>query len=295
MTQFNLASSISNFLKYQQNINSCSAHTIRAYKLDLEQSFGCQISVKEADLLPLIRAAQMKWGSLSLATRNRKAATLKSFFNYLFETKIIEQDLALKIRCPKVQSKIPNFISVDEVLSVIQYLETQRETNPVLLPLFYVTYGAGLRVSELCQLKWSDVNFEKRSLKILGKGSKERFAILPTKCATELQKWKSQCRSNFVFENPKTSLPINTRTAYQMIRDMGSASGLMHPLHPHALRHSFATHLLSSGANLRTLQELLGHESLKATEKYTHLSMNDLARTMEQTHPLGEKKSVSAR
>ncbi len=130
-------------------------------------------------------------------------------------------------------------------------------------------------------------NLRRKTLRVKGKGSKERVIALPSLSVDVLARWKKKkvlSMSLFFGEEP-----LNTRTAYDMVRKSGVRAGLLKPLHPHALRHSFATHLLSSGANLRTLQELLGHESLQATEKYTHLGIDHLARTMEKMHPLGKK------
>ncbi len=138
-------------------------------------------------------------------------------------------------------------------------------------------------MSEACQLKWTNVDLEKKILRILGKGQKERLVALPDLTITELK------RTNQSEIYVWGSKELNQRTAYSMIRTLGAKANLLRPLHPHALRHSFATHLLSSGANLRTLQELLGHQSLSATEKYTHLSVDQLARTMEKSHPLGNQ------
>ncbi|MEQ1724112.1 MAG: tyrosine-type recombinase/integrase, partial [Pseudobdellovibrio sp.] len=157
--------------------------------------------------------------------------------------------------------------------------------------LFLLLYGGGLRISEACNLKWSDINFKEKRILILGKGNKERYAVLPSFCMDHLNAMfkKRESKNTYVFGDN----PLNTRTGYEYIRTIGASAGLMKPLHPHSLRHSYATHLLTSGTNLRTLQTLLGHESLQATEKYTHLSVDHLARLIEQTHPLRKIKLTS--
>lgn len=281
---------IDKYLKYMENIRSASPLTLRHYRLDLSQVYfdenksQFQKISKEADLLTLARQAFNRWAPLSLASRNRKAATLKSFFGYLFDEKIIESDLSLQVTCPKVPRKLPHFISVDEVLAVLKSFDSKDQQKEKLL--FLLLYGGGLRVSEACNLKWKDI-LTTGAFKITGKGHKERIIVAPEIVRSQLKQWKTlQHKGDFVFGEE----PLNTRTAYEMIRQAGKRADLLQPLHPHALRHSFATHMLSSGANLRTLQELLGHESLRATEKYTHLGIDQLARTMEAVHPLGNKK-----
>lgn len=292
-TVFRLDENIDRYLKFMCFIKSASPLTIKHYSLDLKQTFYCDNKssfpkqLSEADLLSKARAAFNQWADLSPATRNRKAATLKSFFSWAFKEGLTENDLSFHITCPKVPKKIPHFISVDEAISVLKSFDEKNRNLLKEKVLFLLLYGGGLRVSEACNLKWSEIQFPQKVLRIKGKGSKERICGLPSLSIKVLQTWKKEtCFDEFVFG----AEPLNQRTAYEMIRQSGKRAGLLKPLHPHALRHSFATHLLSSGANLRILQELLGHESLQATEKYTHLGIDHLARTMELLHPLGNKK-----
>lgn len=287
--------SIQMFLHALSTQDSASEQTIRAYKNDLEQAFsGGELEFKNSQKI-LIRArqAQGAWAGLSLASRNRKTATLKSYFNWLFSKQYIDRPIAELLQTPKVPKKIPNFISVDEALTVIHFFQSQKpkdsETelkNQSMFVLFCLLYGAGLRISEACGLKWENVSEKTRSLRVVGKGNKERIVLLPDFCMEQVDCLKEMTSHEFVFGEK----PLNTRIGYEWIRQTGKMAGLMNPLHPHSLRHSFATHMLASGANLRTLQKLLGHESLAATEKYTHLNVDQLARTMEMNHPLSKKK-----
>ena len=285
---FDLDDLILKYLKYQKNINSFSDLTIKAYTLDLKQAFGNkQKSIKSAqDIWTEARSCLGSWGTLSMASRNRKIATLKSFFNWLYEQKLTETNFANQLVCPKVPRKIPHFLSVDEVISVLKYLETAPPESASQKSLFLLLYGAGLRISEACQLQWKNMQISEQKILVLGKGNKERYSLLPSFC---LQHFENELKKN----NGKYVLgqePMNPRAGYELIRKLGAASGLMNPLHPHALRHSYATHLLASGTNLRVLQQLLGHESLQATEKYTHLSVDHLARLLDKTHPLMKLK-----
>ncbi len=290
------------FLKELDNIKSFSAKTIDSYSCDLAQAFELDLNynvkntapqgqiklIKTDELLALARKAQLRWAPLSLASRNRKTATLKSFFHFLYEKEHVSKDLAFSLVSPKVPQRIPHFISVDEVLSVLNTLKTVEDKSTAVL--FHLLYGGGLRVSEACYLRWCDVDFSGGILNIIGKGKKERRIVLPSKSLFVLRQFFSSKKENCAHTDSLWGItPLNPRTAYQMIRDLGAQTGLTHRLHPHALRHSFATHLLSSGANLRTLQELLGHQSLQATQKYIHLGMDHLARVVEKNHPLGKK------
>ncbi len=274
---------IDKYMKTLENIESQSPHTKRAYALDLAQAFDASKKEKVSPeaLLTIAKQALINWGKLSLASRNRKAATLKSFFHFLYEERVIDQDFALQIHSPKVPKKLPNFMSVDEVMAVLQSYRPEEEKEKIL---FLLLYGCGLRVSEACNIKWREIDFPQRVISVKGKGGKTRLVAMPQSLVAPLQGF--QHSKAYVFGEK----PLDTRTAYGWIRSRGVKAGLIRPIHPHALRHSFATHLLSSGANLRTLQELLGHESLQATEKYTHLSVDHLARMMEKHHPLGKDK-----
>lgn len=306
------------FLNSQAIYESSSPQTLRAYALDLEQAFGLRefgkLHLKRGSaeavifmaetgtrlpafnpdtLLRTARDAQSRWGSLSPASRNRKSATLKSFFNWLYREGWLESDLAILIASPKVPVRLPHFLSLDEALALLQSLDQWVASAPSaerLLrlrqrALVLLLYGGGLRVSEACALKWSDLRKKDRILRILGKGGKERLVAVPDKVTTALSPLADE-GGEHVFGH----VPLDTRRAYGWVRDAGRRAGLIKPLHPHALRHSFATHLLASGANLRALQELLGHSTLQATQKYTHVSIDQLARTLERHHPLSGRK-----
>jgi site-specific recombinase XerD len=290
---------IPKYLKYMENIESSSTLTLKAYSLDLEQCFKSSFlnniqedeEISENELWNLCRLCLNQWSRLSLASRNRKIATLKSFYNWLYQEKKIEKNYAHQLVCPKVPHKIPHFISVDEILSIISFYSNKKleKNEPYEIILFVLLYGGGLRISEACHLKWNQIDFYLRRVSILGKGNKERVIALPTFCITQLTNLKSSLAevNDYIFGKH----PLNPRLGFEYIRSCGRKAGLMSHLNPHSLRHSFATHLLSSGANLRILQKLLGHESLQATEKYTHLSIDSLARTLQASHPLGKIKA----
>lgn len=294
------ASIISNYLKYIENVGSFSPLTIKAYHSDLKQVFGEKLNsiCNYEDLWALVRPNISKWGTLSLASRNRKIATVKSFFGWLHDNKYINTNYADLIKCPKVPKKIPHFLSVDEVIRILDFLnksiaesKTDKNLQHIIQQktLFLLLYGSGLRISEACNLHWKNINLAEQKILIKGKGNKERYSIIPSFCLKLLQSLSAKRTQAYVFGEQ----PLNPRQGYELIRQLGASVGLINNLHPHALRHSYATHLLASGTNLRTLQSLLGHESLRATELYTHLSVDQLARTVEQTHPLAKLKLTS--
>lgn len=293
-SKLNLPELISNFLKFQENINSFSPHSLKAYKLDLSQAYNnCTTQMSEDDFKKYTKKSLYKWANLSLASRNRKVATLKSFSSWLFQEKHTEDDFSHQLICPKVQRKIPHFISVDEALSCLHaFVKSPLQTDPhhiKKLNLFLILYGCGLRISEACNLKWSQIDLDQKQILILGKGQKERLVSAPEIVFSNLLKLKKSTDSIYVF-NLNQDKALDSRTGYEWIRQVGQAAQLISPLHPHALRHSFATHLLTGGSNLRVLQKMLGHESLRATEIYTHLSLDQLTQTVDKFHPLGNKK-----
>lgn len=309
MSPKSAASEIVNYLKFMENIKSASPHTLRAYKRDLTEFFDPVKSSKTntVDLRSYLSTQLLSLGSLSLATRNRKIGCLKSFLNWMYETRLIDTALSEFYHSPKVPRKMPHFISFDEVMSCLQSLKKQGLVNTPSEQLahrqrtllFLFLYGAGLRISEACQLKLKDLNEYDRKILIRGKGNKERFVVCPefvwqewTSYRTFLNEKKiiSSKKMDCVFFHGSPDLAITERTGYSWVRSIGAAAGLTQTLNPHALRHSFATHLLNSGANLRVIQNLLGHATLAATEKYTHLNLTQLYNTMERSHPLGKLK-----
>lgn len=273
---------IDKYLKSLDDIKSSSPDTIRAYKSDLTQIFGGidrVVSIDHDDELEeQIRAGLRKMAHLQPSSKARKIAAVKGFLKWLYHKGHSDKPIGEVLRGPKVPQKIPRHLSMDEMISVIKVLKEDLQH----LSLVLLLYGGGLRVSEACHLKWKDLDFSKNSARVLGKGGKERMIVLSPLVTTYLKKLPQN--SDFIFD-PK----LSTRKAYDIVRNAGVRAGLLKPIHPHALRHSYATHLLSDGADLRVLQELLGHSSLQATQKYTHLSLDELARTMEAHHPLNKK------
>lgn len=307
----NLAEIAAKYLNYQVFAKTSSSSTSKSYANDLNQFIrpsgeGRVIFQNEKwvaipldsasghdffessngyDLKDLIRQAQGAWASLSAASKNRKYACLKGFFRWMYEGGQLAEDLSATIVCPKVPQKIPHFLSLDEALALVQSLKSSKNRDKDQnLALILLLYGAGLRVSEACQLRWDQVNLSQQTIIVKGKGGHERKVAL-VGLLVEALKNLPRTGNRYVFGEHS----LDTRKAYEIVRQAGIQADLLRPLHPHALRHSFATHMLTSGTDLRVLQELLGHKSLTATQKYLHLSIESLSRTMESNHPFGNQ------
>ena len=293
------------FLHFTYYTKKASQHSLRAYTTDLRELFEFKkeelslsnktpfIDIQDKKKLEktvqhFIEKSTAKHLKLANSSRSRKLAAVKSFIKWLSDHKHIDEDFRHVFKAPKVSRRVPSFLSVDEVFSILEMFK--KEENKIHTKrdkaLFFLLYGAGLRVSEACELKNSNIDFGRRTIKIKGKGSKERLVSFPKNVLNHLKVLKT----NSVFFFGDKALP--QRKAYDIIRSIGKKAGLLKPLHPHSLRHSFATHMLLGGTNLRVLQKLLGHKSLTSTQKYTHLDLAGLAQTLEKYHPLHQKNQL---
>ena len=301
------------YLKYLKFSKSFSMLTLKSYETDLFQFFGQKAAktpppkLKNSAVLKKIENNKLDkessnqltkllknklnrnllsgWSKWSPATRNRKIASLKSFFKWLYQEGFIQENINTKIKSPKVPFKIPHFLSVDEVKTLIQICEEEQKKNLSVtkdLSLIFLLYGGGLRVSEACSAQWKNFNLSRRTLKIKGKGSKERIIVLPQKVLQHLKRIQKK-EGNILGK-------LKERQAYDIVRKWGVKAGLSKTISPHVLRHSFATHLLDSGSDLRVLQDLLGHRSLSATQKYTQIHLSKLSKILKSSHPLSNKK-----
>lgn len=295
MTSIKIPDFILKYLIYIEKNKFYSSETLRAYKSDLLPltKMNSPLTLDQKGLNELNKAYFKTLKELDINSKGRKMASYKGFIGWLSqELSFNLNNPTLGLRAPSKQKKIPAFLSFEEVQHVLEYLNSQRflqeENQSKKRILFLLIYGAGLRISEACKVEWKNYNFNERSIIIMGKGSKERVVILPKPLNLELRKFKSLFeKSIFIWGR----LPLPTRTAYEWIKMIGKKSHLEKELHPHMLRHSYATHLLSSGSDLRTLQTLLGHSSLSSTEIYTHVSIDQLSKIMETHHPLGRDKN----
>jgi site-specific recombinase XerD len=260
-----------------------SEETLRAYKSDLGQFFSGTTTLTRSWILKKI----LDLTHYSAASRARKIACVKGFFAWAHEEGLLEEDFSVVFGSVKTPARLPHFLSADEALLVWKSLNSDgSETSDSDRLIFLLMYGSGLRVSEVATAKTKDLDLSRGAIRVLGKGKKWRWVPLLEDAKRILT---ASAFGEHVLENGKGE-PLNVRTLHRRIRRLGIKAALSRPLHPHMLRHSFATHLLESGANLRTIQELLGHSSLQTTQKYTHVTIDRLARALESKHPINNKK-----
>jgi integrase/recombinase XerC len=270
-----------------------AAATRRAYASDLRAfvewaARGGLDQPADVDRLHLRRyLASLGTRRLARATVARKAAALRCYFGWLLRQGRLEADPARSLRAPSGGGRLPRVLSTGEVSTLLD-VPTDTAVDQRDVAVFELLYAAGLRVSELCGLDRRGVDLDGRTVTVLGKGGKERRVPIHDECATALERWLGQGRAAMAGpETPPDAVFVNRRGRRLGPRDvrriLDTRAGS--PTHPHALRHTFATHLLDGGADLRVVQELLGHASLATTQIYTHVSKERLRSVYEETHP----------
>jgi len=287
----------------EQQARGLSPHTLRAQRLDLEKLAdhagrhrwgGWEVSPRT------LRGFALELGQRGLdpASQARILSTARAFYRWAFDTGRIQANPASGLRNPKQPKKLPAFLTEGESRSLLDLPEVTDFATARLRALLELLYASGLRVSELVGLDLQDVLFGERTLRVLGKGSKERLVPFHGAASEILQVYLGY-RSTLLAEKglpPSPALFLNQRggrltpTSVRTFLDAAlEAAAVRGRISPHALRHSFATHLLNAGMDLRAIQELLGHASLSTTQRYTHLSLEELARTYGDAHPRSGK------
>lgn len=257
----------------------CSRHTIASYERDLRQFYN-YLGRKSLDSVALetvrgfILSLYQGRQAVSIA---RKVSVLKSFFRFLVKKGVLQVSPTDEISLPKLPKKVPRFLVVDEAFALVETPTSKRDRA-----ILELLYGCGLRVSELLGLRRQDVDLEEGWIKVLGKGKKERIVPVGGKARQALRIYEEQNGKS----EPKGHLfNLTPRSVQRMIRKYVLKAGIAKRVTPHTLRHSYATHLLESGADLRGIQELLGHSSLSTTQKYTHVSLKQLMEVYDKSHP----------
>jgi integrase/recombinase XerC len=296
---------IARFAEHLRGERRVSPHTLRNYLSDLAQFRHflsdrnlCLDAAGAVDLGKIdLHAARAFLASMAKGHKKssiaRKLAALKSFFRYLVATQRIEKDPLTLIQAPKQEKPLPAFLSVDDVFQLLGSIKVNKSLDVrdrAMLELFYST---GIRVSELVGLNWDDFDFQLEILRVIGKGSKERIVpfgsvakeALEAYAAEQRKLWNSPCRGKTpVFLNHRGKR-ITTRSVARIVEKHLGTAGIAVKIGPHGLRHSFATHLLNGGADLRVIQEMLGHASLSTTQRYTHLNLDELTAIYDKAHP----------
>ncbi len=306
-----LAERIDQFLIYLRAERGCSDETLRAYETDLHQ-FATYLDEHQqlADPDPSDLGLRHLRGFIAQrfdenrsSTLARKVSTLRSFWTFLVKKRWTDQDPASLLSTPKVSTPLQNFLPVDEV---IQLLDSHRGDGILGLrdmAIWEVGYGAGLRVSELVTLDIDDVDTDKGWVRAVGKGDKERRVPLGDTSCRGLLRYQARRHELVSGDTPPGALflsvrgnRLSTRSVRRRLKDHLRRADLDTSITPHGLRHSFATHLLDSGADLRGIQELLGHQNLSTTQRYTHVSIDRLIEVYDAAHPRAQRrKSASHR
>lgn len=282
-------------LKAERNF---SEHTLRAYFLDLNQfttfwSNLPEIDKKNLGLRQVIERhlIALFYKKISKASIARKFSCFTSFERFL-KSKNIELNLNLKR--PRIDKRLPIYFSVDELFHILDTIKN--ESLPTRHPIrdkaiFELLYATGVRCSELVNMAIEDVDMSAKTIRILGKGKKERVVLFGDKAKEKILEYYAKERPKIIDSTEAVFLnyryqKLTSRSVQRIVKMFRAFLPIDRPLTPHKLRHSFATHLLNEGADLRTVQELLGHKTLATTEKYTHVSLESLSKLCEGVHPI---------
>ena len=227
------------------------------------------------------------------STIARKLSAVRSFFKYLVKRGIIDDNPADSILTPKQDKPIPEYLPVDEMFRLLDSIQTGSLLDLRNRAIFETLYSCGIRVSELVGMNVFDVDFAGSLIRVLGKGNKERIVPIGQKALAAIQNYLDQIKNKWgisadhngpLFLN-KNNARLSARSVGRVLDHLVKACGLLTPVSPHTMRHTFATHMLDAGADLRIVQELLGHKSLSTTQKYTHVSIDRLMETYDRAHP----------
>ncbi|MGB8510804.1 MAG: tyrosine recombinase XerC [Pyrinomonadaceae bacterium] len=293
-------------LRYERNV---SEHTLRNYAIDLAQFYEhlapadpATETRRELDIRQIDHITIREWlSSLHTAQKKktsiaRKLAALRTFFQFLIREGVVELNPAKLVSTPRLEKKLPNHLSVEEAIRFIETPDIATDMGKRDRAILEFLYGTGVRVSELTKLDIRDVDFRNKLVRVQGKRRKERIVPFGDPALHSLLSYM-EARGNFLRHAPPPEREseavflnyqgtrITTRSVGRMVDKYIVQCAGIHNISPHALRHSFATHLLDSGADLRDIQELLGHARLSTTQIYTHVSMEKLIEVYDKSHP----------
>ena len=280
------------FLHYLDHQRGASRHTLRSYAADLAD-FGAFLTreklggLADADARA-IRAwlASLHERKLARSSVARKLATVRSCLKYLARRGVVELNAARQIRSPKLPRRLPSFLPKDESKNLLDAKVDGSEAAFRDRALLELLYAAGVRVAECCGLDLDDLDRRQGSVRVMGKGGKERVVPVGDVALQALEAWLAVRGegSGPLFTNPRGGR-LSTRGAHRIVKARARAAGIDRRVSPHTLRHTFATHMLGEGADLRLIQELLGHSRLSTTQRYTHVSAEHLMKVYDRAHP----------
>jgi integrase/recombinase XerC len=300
---------IGSYLEFLATEKGFSAHTSRAYRHDLEEFFAFIAASQtppagrpkgsgasnlfQVDAIMLRSYLGFLHKKNTKATAARKLSAVRSFFRFLTKKRVIDANPAEMVHTPKQDQTIPTYLPVDEMFRLLDSIQTGTLPGSRNRAIFETLYSCGIRVSELAGMNMSDLDFAGSLIRVAGKGGKDRIVPIGQKALQAIKQYREQLQREYgicsevngpVFLN-KNNGRLTTRSIGRILKKLVDDCGLISPVSPHALRHSFATHMLDAGADLRIVQELLGHQSLSTTQKYTHVSIDRLMETYDRAHP----------
>lgn len=291
-------SSFEDFLSSERNY---SKHTLKAYIADIKE-FGLvlkdmglipadngEIDFAHMDETPIRTFISRLYGKNKRVSISRKLASIRTFFEFLIRNGTIKSNPAKLVPTPKGEKRLPTFLTVDEVVKLVETPGSENVYESRDRAILELLYSCGLRVSELVGINLNNLDLTSMSVKVLGKGNKERMVPLGSKASAAIKTYLSQRLDlkpddNYLFVNSRGGR-LSTRSIDRIIKKYAAISGIPKNISPHVLRHTFATHLLGGGADLRAIQEMLGHKSLSTTQRYIHISIEKIMEIYDKTHP----------
>ncbi len=288
------------YLNYLLVEKGLSPNTLAAYSRDLLRYLDFladhgkgTVSGRDTPLL-LKYLINLRKDGLGSRSRARHLVTLRGFYRYLAREGILPRDPARLIDLPKSGLKLPDVLSSEEIARLLSAVESERPVDLRNLAMLELLYAAGLRVSELVNLKVTDVNLEAGFVRVMGKGSKERIVPFGQSARRSISEYLSEARPRLLKAHTSDVLfvaragrPMTRQGFWKMLKTCARRAGLVKKVTPHSLRHSFASHLLEGGADLRAVQIMLGHADISTTQIYTHVARDRLKRLHEKYHPRG--------
>ena len=292
----NAADPVEAYLAHLSVERQGSAHTLDAYRRDLaalqawSQAQGLALLALDGNDIRAFVASEHRRG-LSPKSLQRRLSACRSLYRWLLKQGRIATSPAEAVRAPKAPRKLPQVLDVDEAVQLVE-VATDAPLglrDRALLELFY---SSGLRLSEVCALKWRDLDFAQWLVSVLGKGSKQRIVPVGSHARAALQAWRDEVHGtdDAPVSPGRGGRPITPRAVQLRIKQLAMKQGVFKRIHPHLLRHSFASHVLESSGDLRGVQELLGHADIATTQIYTHLDFQHLAKVYDAAHPRAKRK-----
>jgi len=286
------------FIHYLAVEKGLAKNTLLSYNRDLA-SFCTYLRQNSVDSLQAVSRGQitdylytLQKDGKATSTCSRNLASIRSFFHYLFQEKLVNADPTAQLQSPRLEKKLPRILSAQEVGLLLEQPDERQVTGMRDKAMLEVIYASGVRVSELISLDLGDINLEAGFLRCTGKGTKERIVPLGSRAVREVKNYLNGSRPKLVRQATELSLFVNqhgkrlTRQGFwKILKKYARQAGIRKEITPHTLRHSFATHLLENGADLRSVQEMLGHADISTTQIYTQISRNQLKNVYDRSHP----------